>query len=116
MPVLGAGSANLEVVRTVAASGAAQTIPAPSAAGINRITLTANCTLTFPTATAGASFTLTLVQDGTGSRTITWPGSVKWANGVAPTLSTGAGKVDRLSFLCDDGSTWAGFVSALDMR
>jgi hypothetical protein len=107
----------IERVNTVAASGAAQTIPAPTVATISRITLTANCTLTFPTATAGSSFTLVLVQDGTGSRTVTWPASImKWVGGTAPTLSTGAGKIDYLSFVCTDGTNWAGFVSGLDVR
>lgn len=105
-----------ETVNTVATSGSAQTIPAPTSASINRITLTAACTLTFPTATSGQSFTLVLVQDGTGSRTVTWPAAAKWAAGTAPTLSTGANKVDYLSFVCTDGSTWSGFVAGLDVR
>ena len=33
---------------------------------------------------------LILVQDGTGSRTATWPATVKWPSGTAPTLSTGS--------------------------
>ena len=37
------------------------------------LTLTGNCTFTFPTATAGRSFIMILKQDGTGSRTVTWP-------------------------------------------
>ncbi len=51
-----------DVINTVATSGAAQTIPAPTTAGISYITLTASCTLTFPTAVAGQSFTLILKQ------------------------------------------------------
>lgn len=35
-------------------------------------------------------FTIKIVQDGTGSRTITWPASVKWASASAPTLTTTA--------------------------
>lgn len=107
----------LELVNTVAASGAAQTIPDPiTAQSISRITLTAACTLTFPTAVAGKSFTLVLIQDGTGSRLVTWPASAKWSNATAPTLSTGVTKVDYLSFVCTDGTSWAGFVSGLDIR
>lgn len=100
-----------ETVNTVATSGAAQTIPEPATASVSRITLSANCTLTFPTAAAGKSFTLVLVQDGTGSRTVTWPGTVLWAGGTTPTLTTTASKRDCFSFLCADGTNWLGFTS-----
>lgn len=103
-----------ESVNTVGTSGATQTIPSPATAAMSRITLTANCTLTFPTATAGNSFLLTLVQDGTGSRTVTWPASVRWPGGVAPTLTTTASKIDRFTFICDDGSTWTGFAAGMN--
>jgi hypothetical protein len=82
-------------------------------------TLDANCTFTFTGATNGlaCAFYLRLTQDGTGSRTITWPGSVKWAGGVAPILSTGAGKVSALAFeTTDGGTTWYGFLAGDDLR
>lgn len=101
----------VELINTVGTSGASQTIPATSTATLNRITLTANCTFTFPTATAGTSFTLELIQDGTGSRTVTLPASVRWASGTAPTLTITAAKRDVLVFVCTDGSTWFGFTS-----
>jgi hypothetical protein len=105
------------VVNTVAASGATQTVPAPTTAGISDITLTASCTLTFPTAVASQSFTLVLRQGGSGSYTITWPVSiVKWGSGVAPTLTTTVGAVDILGFFCADGTNWFGFVSGQDMK
>ncbi len=113
---LAAKALNTEAVNTVATSGAAQTIPDVTTATINRITLTANCTFTFPTAGAGKSFTLVLVQGGAGSFLATWPGTAKWAGAVAPTLSTAVGKIDYLSFVCTDGTNWAGFVAGLDMR
>lgn len=107
----------VEGVNTVATSGAAQTIPAVTASTISKITLTANCTLTFPTAAAGKSFTLVLVQDGTGSRLVTWPASImKWPGAVAPVLSTGAGKIDYLTCTCVDGTNWAGFFAGKDVR
>lgn len=103
----------VETVNTVAASSTAQTLPDVIVATIHYVTLTANCTFTFPTAGAGKSFTLILVQDGTGSRTATWPASVKWAGGTAPTLTTTASKRDVFSFLCPDGSSWLGFTAGL---
>lgn len=104
----------VETINTLAASGAAATVP-DIPVTITRLTLTANCTLTFPAAAPGKSFTLVLVQDSTGSRTVTWPATVKWPGGTAPTLSTGAGKVDYLSFVCS-ATAWDGFVSGLDVR
>ena len=64
-----------------------------------KITLTGNCTLTF-TAPAGGvgNYQLLVIQDGTGSRTLTWPGTVKWAGGVASTLTLTAAGVDIISF------------------
>jgi len=107
-----------ETVNAVSPSGTAQTIPDPAAGGatMSRIVLNNNCTLTFPTAGFGKSFTLVLVQDATGGRTVTWPAGTKWAGGTAPTLSSGASKIDWLAFACSDGSNWVGFVSALDVR
>lgn len=106
----------LQNVNAVAESGVAVTIPAPSTATMNHVTLTDNCTFTFPTATAGRSFTLALKQDATGSRTVTWPAAVKWAGGTTPTLTTTAAAVDRFKFQCDDGATWAGSTIGLDMK
>ena len=86
----------------------------------HKVTLTANCTFTFSnvpaTANTAASFTLFLVQDGTGSRTVTWPGSVDWAAATAPTLTTTAAAVDVLTFITLDGGTiWNGFVAGQAM-
>lgn len=74
-------------------------------------TLSGNTTFTFTGATASTacSFGLYLTQDGTGNRTVTWPGSVKWAGGTAPTLSTAASAVDVLVFeTINGGTTWYG--------
>jgi len=71
------------------------------------LTLTGNCTFTFPTATAGQSFILLLKQDGTGSRTVTWPAAVKWPGGTAPTITSTASKLDKYIFTAD-GSSWYG--------
>ncbi len=71
------------------------------------LTLTGNCTFTFPTATAGKSFILLLKQDGTGSRTATWPATVKWPSGTAPTITSVASKLDKFIFTAD-GTNWYG--------
>lgn len=74
-------------------------------------TLTGNVTFTFSGATNGSEceMVLSLTQDGTGSRTITWPAAVKWAGGVAPTISTAASANDQFVFRTrDGGTTWYG--------
>ena len=80
---------------------------------IQNLTLTGNCVFTFPTATIGEQFTLFLSQDSTGSRTVTWPASVRWAGGTAPSLTTTASKTDVLSFIFN-GTYWVGFVGGLN--
>lgn len=71
------------------------------------LTLTGNCTFTFPTATAGRSFTLLLRQDGTGGRTVTWPAAVRWPGGTAPTITSTASRQDKYIFTAD-GTNWYG--------
>ena len=82
---------------------------------VQKLTLTANCTVTLTSPASGAmrSLTLLVLQDGTGSRTITWPGSVKWGNAGAPTLTTTASKMDIISlFTVDGGTNWYGALGA----
>jgi hypothetical protein len=78
-------------------------------------TLTGNATLSFsnvPSSGVVIAVTVELIQDGTGSRTVTWPGSVKWPGGVAPVLTTTAGKIDVVTLITRDGGTsWLGFVA-----
>ncbi len=85
---------------------------------IFELTLTDNCTLSFsnaPTTGKAGSATLILHQDATGSRTITWPASVTWANSNEPTLSTSPSAVDIVQlFTTDGGTTWRGFLSGLN--
>jgi len=75
------------------------------------ITLGGNITYTFPTPVAGKSLTLVQKQDGTGSRTVTWPASVKWPAGTAPTITSTASKADKFIFTAIDGSNWLGSVA-----
>lgn len=59
-------------------------------------TFTANVT-TAPTISNpkdGQTINWFITQDGTGSRTMTWPASFKWPGGTAGVLSTGANDVD----------------------
>ena len=95
-----------ESVVAIGNSGTSQTLSLTNGT-VQTVTLTGNCTFTMPTATAGKSFILIVVQDGTGGRTATFT-SVKWPNGAAPTITTTAttGR-DILTFVAD-GTNWYG--------
>jgi hypothetical protein len=56
------------------------------------------------------SFLLSLTQDGTGGKTVTWTftgKTIKWS-GSAPTMTTTANATDIYSFMSIDGNTWYG--------
>lgn len=73
-------------------------------ADIYRITLGGNNTLSFAGGADGQDCILELTQDGTGSRTVTWPATARFAAGLpAPTLTTTAGKMDRVAFMANTG-------------
>lgn len=69
-----------------------------------------NITLAFNNAQIGQKFIINLTQDGTGSRTVTWPGTVKWAGGTAPTITTTAAKTDIFGFLVQSASQFNGCI------
>lgn len=98
--------------RSTASTGTAYTV-ANTASSIIDLTMTGNCTFTFPAPAAGGQFTLFLLQDGTGSRTAVWPATVRWAGGTAPTLTTTAARTDVITFV-SDGTYWLGFVGGLN--
>lgn len=56
-----------------------------------------NETFTFTAPSNPCTLMLTLIQDSTGSRTATWPSTVKWAGGSAPTLTTTANARDKIA-------------------
>lgn len=77
--------------------------------GVNqKVTLTGNVALAVPSVTAGvyvgARFRIRIIQDGTGSRTITF-GSGYHAAGGNPTESVGANAVDILEATYN-GTVW----------
>lgn len=66
------------------------------------VTLGGNRTLANPTnAIGGFTYILKVIQDGTGSRTLSYGANYKWPNGTAPVLSTTAGAYDILGFYYD---------------
>lgn len=74
------------------------------------LTMNASPTITFPTATAGAGFTILLKQDYAGSRSPTWSSNVMWPSNTAPTVTSTANKGDKFTFV-GDGTYWWGSVA-----
>ncbi len=69
---------------------------------VAKITLDANLVFDAPTnMNDGGIYTLTLTQEGVGSRTAAWASVYKWPGGTPPTLSTAASAVDAVSCLSD---------------
>jgi hypothetical protein len=64
-----------------------------------------------------ASITLIVTQNSRGGRTISWPSSVKWAQGAIPAVSSSPNAIDIYAFVSvDAGETWFGFVGGQDFR
>ena len=81
-----------------------------------QVTLGASVTsVTFsniPASTQVYSFNLIVVQNATGTWTITWPATVKWSGGQIPPATTAANAVDVWSFMTyNGGTTWIGSLA-----
>ncbi len=78
------------------------------------ITLTENATfsLSDPPATGiYGEMHIKIIQD-VSTRTVSWPASVLWPSGVAPTITVSSGAVDSVSlWTIDAGTTWYGNYS-----
>jgi hypothetical protein len=99
-----------EILRTIAVSGSSFTLNLNTGSTFE-ITLTANCTLSLSNVPASTAVRITLLihQDGTGSRTVTWPTTTKWPGGTPPTLSTAASAIDKVTLTTTNGgTTWYG--------
>lgn len=77
---------------------------------IQEVILGGNRTLAVSNAVTGQPFMLRLVQDATGTRTVTWFDTIKWPYNTAPTLTTTADKTDVFGFLATSGTTFDGYI------
>ena len=69
---------------------------------VAQVTLGGNRTFAAPTNLVdGGFYSLLIIQDGTGSRTISWNAVFDFAGGTAPTLSTAAGAKDLITWRSD---------------
>ena len=64
---------------------------------------------------AGQTGSIVVIQDGTGSRALSYSGNWKFIGGTAPTLSTAAGAIDRLDYIVYT-STAVQAIASLDIK
>lgn len=78
-------------------------------------TISAATTFTFTGAVSSKVTTFSLILTNGGSKTVTWPSSVKWANDEVPELTTSG--VDVITFMTNNGgTTWYGTSSILNAK
>lgn len=80
-----------------------------------KITLTGGVTFTFSNPRAGMVKRLRIVQDGTGSRTVTFPANMKYPDGSAITFTTTANAIDEI-IITYDGTSYTIFELGLDIK
>lgn len=97
-----------------ALSGATPTVNCESG-NVFTLTTSAAATFTFSNApSSGTAYAFMLKVVGGGSYALTWPSSVKWANGSAPDYPL-SGETYIYGFLTHDGgTTWYGFLGGAD--
>ena len=98
-------SAKLNYSETTLTDGSSITWDA-STQDVAKVTLAGNRTLgSASNGTTGQFISLLIIQDGTGSRTLTWNAAYEFASDTAPTLTTTASLGDVFVFRYN-GSKW----------
>lgn len=107
-PVLNATN---PTAQTYSPAGAGTATLDLSLANQHYITMPAgNITIALSNDTNNQVFYVSILQDGTGSRTVTWFTTIRWAGGTVPTLTTTASKRDAFIFVRTGSGTYDGFV------
>jgi hypothetical protein len=104
-----------ETYAAVTSSGASTTVNCETGNAFSH-TLTEATTFTFsnpPASGTAYSMSIEIIQDASASGyAITWPTSVDWPSGTAPTLTATASAKDVFVFYTrDSGTTWYGFTA-----
>lgn len=90
----------------VPAAGSAFTVVLSNGT-LQKLTTTANATITLPASVAGKSYSLLVAFGGAHTLTFSGGGSLRWAGGAAPPATSVSGKVDIFVFTCDGTFTYA---------
>jgi len=92
---------------------ASATVTMDLSAALNHfITMPAgNITLAVSNTIVGDRFIVEITQDGGGSRTVTWFGTIRWtSNNTVPTLSTVGSRRDTFGFVVTGAGTYDGYI------
>jgi len=85
---------------------AASMAPDFAAKKTTQVTMTGNGAMAVPTGYIDGNFyAIEIIQDGTGSQTLSWDAAYDFGIDGVPVLSTGAGKVDTVYLHCIDAVT-----------
>jgi hypothetical protein len=80
-------------------------------------TLGINTTFIFSNASAsGTACSFTLILVNSGGYTVTWPTTVKWSGGVAPTLTATGTDIFTFVTILGGATTWYGMIASLDAK
>lgn len=82
---------------------------------MQKVVMTGNCTFTFSNPVTGGSYMLECLQDAGGSKTATWPSTVKWEGGSNPTLTTTGSRKDVFVFTWN-GTNYLGVIFGLNFN
>ena len=97
-----------EVINVVAASGTTETLDLGDG-NVHDVTLTDDCTFTLTGSTNGVECQMRVLlrQGASPPHTVTWPASVEWVGGEAPTLQNELNTWDWVYLVTlDGGTTW----------
>lgn len=71
---------------------------------VQTVTLDSNCVFTMPAPTPAGNISLVVTQSGSFTASFT---GVLWPGGIVPSVTTGAGSIDIITFF-SDGTNWYG--------
>jgi hypothetical protein len=74
------------------------------------VTLGGNRTISAATNQKVGTYILRVIQDATGSRTLTWNGNYKWTAQTAPVLSTAVGALDIITLFSDGSKMYGSYL------
>lgn len=78
------------------------------------VTLSGARTLTVSNDSIRQPFIISLVQDASGSRTVTWWSGIRWSNSTIPILTTTPAKEDIFTFIKYNVNDYRGFTGGLN--
>jgi len=70
-----------------------------------------NITIALSNVSVGQIFSIEIIQDSTGGRTVTWFSTIRWVSGSAPTLTATGSKKDCFVFRCTSSGNYDGYVA-----